>query len=93
MQRLKDIFCFEVLAEESQYWQPFLRYPVWACLSKYLRAVTRPESAFTHQLLYLHRAGGERTERETQQQGTNGGIVGLLQALLKLFGIFDSGET
>lgn len=81
----EDIFHFEVLAKETQYWQPFPRYPVWACISKHLKAVTVRISLQTSAALCC--AGGERTEHETQQQAkaTNGGIVGLLQTLLKLF--------
>jgi len=70
------------LAKETQYSQPFPGYPVWSCLSKHLKAATRSDTSAA-----LHRAGGERTDDETQQQakGTSGGIVDLLQALLKLF--------
>lgn len=81
LQTRKDIFWVELLAKKTQYWQPFPGYPVYKWLPKYLKAVTSSGSAFTHHCC----AGGERIEHETQWQGTTGGIVGLWQALLKLF--------
>lgn len=71
----------ELLAKKTQYLQPFPGYPVYTWLPKHLKAVTSSDSAFTHHCC----SDGERIEHENQRQGKTGGIVGLLQALLKLF--------
>lgn len=80
LQIWKNVFWIELLAKKTQYWQPFPGYPIYTWLPKHLKAGTSWDSAFTH-----HCAGGERIERENQSQDTSGGIVGLVQALLKLF--------